>query len=270
VTVLDSMFQKQSQLVAAHIQRVLHENQENLKQATIKELKPIEISPHIVTRRFADLLASVSVLLPQLPDDVSKPVSASFKNLRVETDKVLQKMSEEFSDAKSRNAFLIANYGFIYTVIQDRAIPPTDPVTGPSRKIFDRCSSQFIDEQVNTFRYFVTMINFVKEWSPLVESGARIDEASNPKFNKDAVEQILKDFDVNWKLGMEEIKKNIRKQFSQSPSTSAQMLELVLEHLHAHYKQLTGIVNKCFKQLKTSSFFRPEQVMNDMRALATM
>eukprot|EP00026_Physarum_polycephalum_P002609 Phypoly_transcript_02616.p1 GENE.Phypoly_transcript_02616~~Phypoly_transcript_02616.p1 ORF type:complete len:870 (+),score=202.79 Phypoly_transcript_02616:98-2707(+) len=270
VTVLDPMFQKQAQLVLFHIQRVMNENQENLKQATIKELKPIDVSPHIVTRRFADLLASVSVLLPQLPDDASKSISSSFKSLRTETDKLLQKMSEELSDAKTKTAFLIANYGFMYTIIQDREIPPTDPVTGPSRKIFDRFSSQFIDEQVNTFKYFVAMINFVKEWSPLVESGVRIDEASNPKFNINAVEQILKDFDVNWKLGMEEIKKNIRKQFAQSPSTSAQMLELVLEHLHNHYKQLTGIVNKCFKQLKTSSFFRPEQVMNDMRALAAM
>jgi hypothetical protein len=56
------------------------------------------------------------------------------------------------------------------------------------------------------------------------------------------VEVILRDFDVNWKLGMEEIKKNIRKQFAQSPNTSAQMLELVLEHLHSHYKQLTDIL----------------------------
>jgi len=270
VAVLDPMFQKQSQLIVAHIIRVFNENQENFKQATIKELKPIEVSPHIITRRFADLLSSVSVLLPQLPEDSSKTLTVAFKNLRTEIDKILQRMADEFSDPKSKSAFLIANYGFVYSVLQDRSIPKTDPVTHSARKFFERFSSQFIEEQVNTFKYFVTMINFVNEWSPLVEFEVRIEETSNPKFNQDVVEVILRDFDVNWKLGMEEIKKNIRKTFAQSPSTSAQMLELVLEHLHSHYKKLTGIVNKCFKQLKTSSFFRPEQVMNDMRALAAM
>lgn len=270
VGVLDTVFQKLSNLVVAHIMRVMNENQETLKQATMKELKPIDIAPHILTRRYADLLASVSVLLPQIPEEVTRNISNSFKQLRMETDKLIQKMADEISDSKSKTAFLIANYGYIATVAQDRGIPITDPITGPARKVFERSSSQYIDDQTNSFKYFVSMINFSKEWGPLVESGVRIDETSNPKFNKDAVETILRDFDVNWKLGMEDIKKNIRKSWGQSPVTSAQMLELVLEYLHSHYKQITGIVNKNFKQLKTSSFFRPDQVMSDMRAMAAM
>ena len=62
VTALDLAFQKQVQMVIAHIQRVLNENQENLKQATIKELKPIEVSPHIVC-----LPLSPPLPLPLLP-----------------------------------------------------------------------------------------------------------------------------------------------------------------------------------------------------------
>ena len=139
------------------------------------------------------------------------------------------------------------------------------------------------------------MISFVKEWSPFVDlilaqAEVRFDKA-DPKFNKgislfplsllvlvsslvllssfplpfpppntfssstDVVEAILKDFDVNWKLGMEEIKKNIRKQFAQSPITSAQMLELVLEHLHKHYKQLTNILYILYLLLPRSLLF---------------
>ena len=33
-------------------------------------------------------------------------------------------------------------------------------------------------------RYFTSLMNFVKEWAPLVENNVKIDEASNPKFNK--------------------------------------------------------------------------------------
>jgi len=264
VAVLDSLLQKLAVVVQAQIVRVFGDNCTNLQNATMKELKPIEISPHIVTRRFADMLAAVAYLLPQLPEEAKSAITASFKNVRQESDKLMQKMSEEF-EKKDRASFIIANYGFILTTAQERGVPPADPLILPFKKIFERHSSQFIEDQLAPYKYFVAMMNFVKEWGPLVESGVRIDEGANPKFNKDAAEIILREFDTNWKMGMEDIKKNIKRYFALSPVAAAQMLELVLEHIHNHYKQLTNIINKCFKQLKTSPFFRPEQVMTDMR-----
>lgn len=58
------------------------------------------------------------------------------------------------------------------------------------------------------------------------------------------MELILRDFDTNWKLGVEEIKKNLKKCFSHSPLAAQQMLEFLLENLHTSYQHLIGIMKK--------------------------
>lgn len=61
---------------------------------------------------------------------------------------------------------------------------PTDPILSQFRKVFEGYSTQFTNEQLSPYKYFIALVNFVKEWGPLVEGGVRIDESTNPKFNQ--------------------------------------------------------------------------------------
>ncbi len=59
VTVLDPTLQKLAQSIQAQLIRVLNENCDNVKTAVMKELKPIDVSPHIVRCSFLSPVISL-------------------------------------------------------------------------------------------------------------------------------------------------------------------------------------------------------------------
>jgi vacuolar protein sorting-associated protein 52 len=62
IPILDPFFDRLSLLLWPRFQQILDANIKSIKTAHYKRLGPVDLSPHYVSRRFAELVASINSL----------------------------------------------------------------------------------------------------------------------------------------------------------------------------------------------------------------
>lgn len=62
IPVLDPFFDRMSLLLWPRFKQIVDSNIKSIKTANFKKLGPVDLSPHYVSRRFAELVASISSL----------------------------------------------------------------------------------------------------------------------------------------------------------------------------------------------------------------
>jgi hypothetical protein len=62
IPILDPFFDRMSLLLWPRFKQIVDSNIKSIKTANFKKLGPVDLSPHYVSRRFAELVASISSL----------------------------------------------------------------------------------------------------------------------------------------------------------------------------------------------------------------
>merc|ERR1712066_319548 len=194
VSCLDSYLDALQLQMVPHLRRVLDANTASLRRACQQNLTiPTNTHPHLVTRRYAELSASLYALsAPEasgLPDTLNQPLLA----MQQEMATLLSSMAPKLQEPES-SVFLVNNYDLVLTVFHERHLPRN--ATAGFEELLREQVQLFVEAQL--MRHFPDLVMFVKGTEPLVadidENAARTSGQQGPPPGVDVaqMEKVVK------------------------------------------------------------------------------
>jgi hypothetical protein len=135
VPVLDAFFDRISLLLWPRLKNILDANLKSLKAANPRKLGPVDLTPHYVSRRYSELVASILTLQQANSGAVgggsdSMGIGGGGENmlqhdlsqLKTEMITLLEKLAGLLTNPKERRVFFINNYDQILSVFQERRV----------------------------------------------------------------------------------------------------------------------------------------------------
>lgn len=262
VSCLDSYLDALQLLLWPRLRVVLDANIVSLRKAYQQNLQPpTNNNPHLVTRRFAELAASLYFLSSSedsgLPDTLQQPLAA----MRQEFCTLLSAMANRLDGQDSGLVFLVNNYDLVLTVFHERHLPRN--ATSVFEDLLRDQVQKFVESQL--MRHYPDLVTFVKNTEPAV---AKIDEATArsqpsqsppPGVDVQKMEQVVRNFAANWKRERDQIHQYVMVSFSNF-SNGMEILKQVLTQLLLYYTRLQKVILKTFPQQQPA--FASEMVPN--------
>jgi len=250
VSCLDSYLDALQLLLWPRLRIVLDANVASLRKAYQQNLLvPTNAHPHLVTRRYAELAASLHALsAPEsggLPDTLQQPLQA----MQQEVCGLLSSMALKLDSPDSGLVFLVNNHDLVLTVFHERQLPRA--ATTAFEQLLRDQVEHFVESQLK--RQYSDLVGFVKAAEPAVEN---IDEASArasgqqgppPGIDVVRMEQVVRHFAQNWKASMDRIHHYVMQSFTNF-SNGMEILRQVLTQLLLYYTRLQKIIHKSFPQ----------------------
>ncbi|CAE7226189.1 VPS52, partial [Symbiodinium sp. KB8] len=262
VSCLDSYLDALQLLLWPRLRVVLDANIVSLRKAYQQNLQPpTNNNPHLVTRRFAELAASLYFLSSSedsgLPDTLQQPLAA----MRQEFCTLLSAMANRLDGQDSGLVFLVNNHDLVLTVFHERHLPRN--ATSVFEDLLRDQVQKFVESQL--MRHYPDLVTFVKNTEPAV---AKIDEATArsqpsqsppPGVDVQKMEQVVRNFAANWKRERDQIHQYVMVSFSNF-SNGMEILKQVLTQLLLYYTRLQKVILKTFPQQQPA--FASEMVPN--------
>lgn len=251
VSCLDSYLDALRLLLWPRLRVVLDANVASLKKACTQNLPvPSNTHPHLVTRRYAELAASLYALsspeASDLPDTLQQPLVGMQQEVRA----LLRTMATKLDSAESGLVFLVNNYDLVLTVFHERHLPVNAT----------RGFEEFLNEQVSLFvenqlqRHFPELVAFVKTTEPAVadieEPSARAGAGQAgppPGVDVQKMEEVVRHFSRSWKAAMDRIHQYVMQSFTNFQNGMV-ILKQVLTQLLLYYTRLQRVIHKSFPQ----------------------
>mmetsp|Transcript_36703 Transcript_36703/g.84456 ORF Transcript_36703/g.84456 Transcript_36703/m.84456 type:complete len:717 (-) Transcript_36703:47-2197(-) len=251
VSCLDSYLDALQLQLWPRLRFVLDANIESLRKAATPQLLPVPANthPHLITRRFAELAASLYALSAgeagAIPDTLQQPLLA----MQQKVVGLLQAMASRLEPAENGLVFLVNNCDLVLTIFHERHLPRS--ATSSFEELLRIQVALFVENQL--MRYYPDLVNFVKVTEPLVEkideSAARANPTQGPPPGVEVpkMEEIVRGFAKNWKTAMDRIHQNVMNSFTNF-SNGMEILKQVLTQLLLYYTRLQKIIHKSFPQ----------------------
>lgn len=254
VSCLDSYLDAQQLMIWPRLRMVLDENVRSLRKACQQNLPPVANThpthPHLVTRRYAELAASLFALSsPEasgLTDALQQPLAA----MQQEVCALCKAMSTKLDSAEAGLVFLVNNYDLVLTVFHERHLPRS--ATAGFEELLREQVQQFVESQLR--RHFPDLVAFVLGAEPFVadidESAARGQKAPQgppPGVDVQRMEQVVRVFAQTWKRETERIHQYVMTSFTNF-SNGMEILKQVLTQLLLYYTRLQKVMAKSFPQ----------------------
>jgi hypothetical protein len=253
VCCLDSYLDALQLQLWPRLRMVLDENVKSLRKANMQNLcAPSNTHPHLVTRRYAELAASLSYLCaPEVrgeaaggsPDKLLQPLQA----MQQEAVSLLTSMSSKLETGEMGLVFLVNNYDLVLTVFHERHLPRS--ATQAFDDLLEQQIALFIESQL--MRHYPDLIAFVKATEPALaemeEAGRGSGQGPPPGVDVRKMEQVVKQFAQKWKSSMDAIHHHVMASFVNFSNGMA-ILKQVLTQLLLYYTRLQKIIDKSFPQ----------------------
>jgi hypothetical protein len=258
IPVLDAFFDRVSLLLWPRFKHVFELNLKSVKNAQPKKLGPIDLAPHYVSRRYAELVSSVFFLQAAGADSMGvggggeHMLLHDIHQMRAEITLLLEKLAQLITNPKEQKVFFINNFDQILSVFQERRV-----VSDEVQKFEDILMRQrevFAEEEIKSA--FPRLVSFV------VQTEAAMNElavASSSSFSSSSssssastamvldegiIEGIVRDFSVNWRSGIQQINDNVLSFFANFRN-GMEILKQVLTQLLLYYTRFQDIIKKC-------------------------
>lgn len=254
---LDSFFDRISMLLWPKLKLVFEMNLKSIKNANPRKLGTIDLGPHYVSRRYAELVSSVFFL--QTGGDSmgiggGGDLVHDIHQMRAEITHLLEKLSLQISNSKEQNVFFINNFDQILSVFQERRI-----VSEEVQKIEDLLMHKrefFAEEEIKSS--FPRLVSFVLQTESAMNemisaTGADVTSSvSSISLDEGIVEGLVRDFSVNWRSGIQQINDNVLSYFANFRN-GMEILKQVLTQLLLYYTRFQDIIKKCWSRPPTFS-----------------
>jgi len=228
-----------------------------------------DMTPHYVTKRFAELVASlmklqgsgggldgsgasassdgivdmdiqVTALGSGVAGGGDNMLMGDLQQIREDYIILLEKLAQCIVGNKEQKVFLVNNLDLVLSVFQERKLPITEEV----QKLEDLLSHQrelFAEEEVK--HSFPKLIGFVLQ----TEQARAAAAEKGVKFTLDEaqVEALVRDFASTWKTGIQQINDNVLAYFANFRN-GMEILKQVLTQLLLYYTRFQDIVKKSF------------------------
>jgi hypothetical protein len=217
---------------------VMERNIDSVRSCDSKNMGPIDIRPTYVTRRYAELCASLHALNVKLRD---QRVTAWLTVMRTAVERLLDRISEVFAEARRRAVFLINNYDLVITVLREHELESfgfdVEDLTR-MRYSLNLATAVFIEEELAI--YYKRLISFVKE------TDSMLLKAPTSTIDKELAEILARDFSTNWKEILANINSDVMNYFPNF-QLGSEVLKKVLSQFVLYYKRFEEIHRKCFR-----------------------
>jgi vacuolar protein sorting-associated protein 52 len=234
--------------------RLLHlidANVQSLKGAKPQDMITVfDVRPHVVTRRYAELIVAVNVLCSKMENHISASrIVAKMKLLCAQTKDLLLRISSIELDEIKRSVFLINNYDLILGVLKERSIEMA-PEAADFGEMFDVEVISCVELELNV--YFGKMITFVKKKT----------QQPDLKVTAEVINGFVKEFSTQWKEVLKKISADMMTLFSNF-TTGGRVLQKTFAQLVLYYKRFEDLVKNNYKELfsRISADFVPISAM---------
>mmetsp|Transcript_17504 Transcript_17504/g.33713 ORF Transcript_17504/g.33713 Transcript_17504/m.33713 type:complete len:708 (-) Transcript_17504:353-2476(-) len=251
VSCLDSYLDALQLQLWPRLRSVLDANIASLRTAAQQgESVPTNSHGHLVTRRYAELAASLHALCSAESGALVGTLQQPLHLMQVEVCHLLESMATKLEGVDSGLIFLVNNYDLVLSIFHERHLQ-RNATTGFEELLRDQVQN-FVESQL--MRRFPDLVSFVKVTEPLV---AEIDEASAraqghqqgvpAKVDVAKMEQVVRSFARDWRQETDRIHKSVMASF-QNFSNGMGILKQTLTQLLLYYTRLHTIICKCFPQ----------------------
>jgi hypothetical protein len=186
-------------------------------------LGSIDVTPHYITQRYADLASSL-MKLQGGGESASSSASlgiggggdsmlmGDLQQLRVEMVALLEKLALFLPGPKEQKVFLVNNYDLIVSVFQEKRLHANEEV----QKFEDMLMQQrelFAEEAVKiSFPKLIAFVIQTEERMANEVSSAGVK--SRVILDEVIVESLVRDFSANWKVGIQQINDDVLAYFA--------------------------------------------------------
>lgn len=248
VSCLDSYLDALQLLLWPRLRVVLDANVQSLRKAVQLGLPVENTHTHLVTRRYAELAASLQALSsPEnggtLPDTLQQPLHAMQQEVCI----LLSTMASKLESSENSLVFLVNNYDLVLTVFHERHLPRA--ATAAFEDLLREQVALFVENQL--MRHYPDLVKFVKDaeaaLADIDEAAAKTLKGPPPGVDVAKMEQVVRQFAQQWKGAMDRIHQYVMKSFTNF-SNGMEILKQVLTQLLLYYTRLQKVINKSFPQ----------------------
>ena len=253
IPVLDAFFDRVSLLLWPRFKHVFELNLKSVKNAQPKKLGPIDLAPHYISRRYAELVSSVFFLQAAGADSMGvggggeHMLLHDIHQMRAEITLLLEKLAQLITNPKEQKVFFINNFDQILSVFQERRV-----VSDEVQKFEDILMRQrevFAEEEIKSA--FPRLVSFVVQTEAAMNELAVASSSSSSSaasttmvLDEGIIEGIVRDFSVNWRSGIQQINDNVLSFFANFRN-GMEILKQVLTQLLLYYTRFQDIIKKC-------------------------
>jgi len=205
---------------------------------------------HLVTRRYAELAASLHALCSAESGGLVDTLQQSLQLMQMEVCHLLESMATKLDGVDSGLIFLVNNYDLVLTIFHERHLQ-RNATTGFEDLLRDQ-SQKFVESQL--MRHFPDLVSFVKVTEPLVaeidEAGARSQgqqQGVPARVDVVKMEQVVRSFAHGWRQETDRVHKFVMRSF-QNFTNGMEILKQTLTQLLMYYTRLHTIICKCYPQ----------------------
>lgn len=220
--VLDAFFDRLSMLLWPRFKHVFQLNASSVKACNPKRLGAIELAPHYVSKRYAELVTTILYLQSGSGGGATSDLMGvggggenmlyhDLQALRSDMVALLERMTEQFARPKDKRVFFINNVDQILLVMQERGI--IDEETQKLEDVQLQQRELYAEEELK--ETFPRLISFVLQTEmALNESSEAADSAGSLSLDERIVETLVREFAASWRQGVEKINDDVIASFA--------------------------------------------------------
>jgi len=229
---LDKYWENLNGILWPRLTQVIELNIQSVRDCNPSRMKPMDLRPHYITRRYAEYSAAIVGINETFPHEQMNRLLAY---LQEEVEGLILRLAGSFPDRKEQLLFLINNYDVIMSIIIERTKDDTKESEAFREQL--RARSEELVEQVlqSHFGYIIT---FTKEAERKLERG-HIDEL---KQEEKRVSQIISTFGTEWKLSLDRINEQTLSSFP-NLKLGTGILQQTLTTLLQYYHRFTRLMS---------------------------
>ncbi|EGG20365.1 DNAJ heat shock N-terminal domain-containing protein [Cavenderia fasciculata] len=212
-------------------------NIDSLKIALTKDSGVVDFRPHIYTRRFSEFYASISEIIGGGVAD--SRVTAWVAVLRSSMERLLEHLSNNFPDKKTKSMFLINNYDVVLSVLRENNLPENDEGYILFNQLLIDQTNIYIEEQL--YSHFKTLIDYIK----ITESQTMSSQQAS--IDKDAMNTLICDFSQRWRDVLQRSHLDVMTNYSNFNLGSNISKKIIFQFL-IYYKRFDELVKRALKQ----------------------
>lgn len=236
-------------LLKPKFKKLLDENVASMSEASKEVVRSTQrgdgdTSPHIVTRRFAEFLASLHAIARfGTPDD---SILEGLRRLRAEYNGFLNAVSTLFTRAKLRYMFLINNIDLILSMFKQHGVSETDDYRFFA-ELQEVHTAAYVEHEVAD--HFPDVVSFVRQYERTAKASSSKAGGRRPFPSEDRLRAVLRQFASNWRLGVKHMQDNTLREFP-SFDMGADLIRQLFARLFAYHKRCESAVETEYPPLK--------------------
>ncbi|OAF67163.1 hypothetical protein A3Q56_05138 [Intoshia linei] len=217
LAILSSFWTIANEKIWNRIHELTNLNIKSLRAINTQTLSNVELKPHYITRRFAELSTAICLMNENLNEDKVDNVVMIIYN---EYHNFILRLAAELNERSSQIILLINNYEVILAVFRERATKP-HKIYVELEQVFMQRNGEFIDETLSP--YIGPIIRLVKQYEAIESSQEKQSELISTKIKQ--IVHLINNVNENWKIWLDKMRNTTIKSFT-NLYTASKILQL--------------------------------------------